>query len=60
MLCDIAKFCKNIVKSVDKQCNCDWMVNAMHNTASTFINDDESGLYENYEAWLEQLAHMPH
>ena len=36
------------------------MVNAMHNTASTFINDDESGLYENYEAWLEQLAHMPH
>jgi secondary thiamine-phosphate synthase enzyme len=36
------------------------LVNAMHITASIFINDDESGLHEDYEAWLEQLApHAP-
>ncbi len=34
------------------------LVNAMHITASVFINDDESGLHEDYEAWLERLA--PH
>ena len=34
------------------------LVNAMHITASVFINDDESGLHQDYEAWLEQLA--PH
>ena len=34
------------------------LVNAMHITASVFINDDESGLHRDYEAWLEQLA--PH
>jgi secondary thiamine-phosphate synthase enzyme len=34
------------------------LVNAMHITASVFINDDESGLHHDYEAWLEQLA--PH
>ena len=34
------------------------LVNAMHITASVFINDDESGLHEDYEKWLEQLA--PH
>ncbi len=34
------------------------LVNAMHITASVFINDDESGLHEDYEAWLEKLA--PH
>ena len=28
----------------------------MHITASVFINDDESGLHEDYEAWLERLA----
>jgi secondary thiamine-phosphate synthase enzyme len=33
-------------------------VNAMHITASVFINDDESGLHEDYARWLEQLA--PH
>ena len=32
------------------------LVNAMHITASVFINDDESGLHEDYEAWLEKLA----
>jgi secondary thiamine-phosphate synthase enzyme len=36
------------------------LVNAMHITASVFINDDESGLHEDYEAWLESLApHAP-
>jgi len=36
------------------------LVNAMHITASVFINDDESGLHQDYEAWLEQLApHAP-
>jgi len=34
------------------------LVNAMHITASVFINDDESGLHADYEAWLEKLA--PH
>ena len=32
------------------------LVNAMHITASVFINDDESGLHEDYKAWLERLA----
>jgi secondary thiamine-phosphate synthase enzyme len=32
------------------------LVNAMHITASVFINDDESGLHHDYEAWLEKLA----
>ena len=36
------------------------LVNAMHITASVFINDDESGLHADYEVWLEQLApHAP-
>jgi secondary thiamine-phosphate synthase enzyme len=32
------------------------LVNAMHITASVFINDNESGLHEDYRRWLEQLA----
>jgi secondary thiamine-phosphate synthase enzyme len=32
------------------------LVNAMHITASVFINDDEQGLHEDYARWLEQLA----
>ena len=32
------------------------LVNAMHITASVFINDDEPGLHEDYKNWLEQLA----
>lgn len=32
------------------------LVNAMHITASVFINDDESGLHDDYKRWLEQLA----
>ena len=34
------------------------LVNAMHITASVFINDDESGLHHDYKQWLEALA--PH
>ena len=34
------------------------LVNAMHITASVFINDDESGLHRDYKKWLEELA--PH
>jgi len=32
------------------------LVNAMHITASVFINDDELGLHQDYEKWLEKLA----
>ena len=36
------------------------LVNAMHISASVFINDDESGLHQDYDAWLEKLApHAP-
>jgi secondary thiamine-phosphate synthase enzyme len=36
------------------------LVNAMHISASVFINDDESGLHHDYDAWLEKLApHAP-
>ncbi|HAT1845764.1 TPA: YjbQ family protein [Legionella pneumophila] len=34
------------------------LVNAMHITASVFINDDESGLHQDYKKWLERIA--PH
>jgi secondary thiamine-phosphate synthase enzyme len=34
------------------------LINAMHITASVFINDDENGLHHDYEKWLERLA--PH
>ena len=34
------------------------LVNAMHITASVFINDNEAGLHQDYERWLEKLA--PH
>ncbi|MDA0321605.1 MAG: secondary thiamine-phosphate synthase enzyme YjbQ [Verrucomicrobia bacterium] len=37
------------------------LVNAMHITASVFINDDEGGLHADYEKWLEKLApEKPH
>lgn len=57
----------NITPAVDKSVNrsgvqeglC--LVNAMHITASVFINDDESGLHRDYEKWLEKLApEKPH
>ena len=47
---------KIIQKSGIKEGIC--LVNAMHITASVFINDDESGLHHDYERWLEDLA--PH
>jgi len=34
------------------------LINPMHITASVFINDDESGLHQDFERWLEELA--PH
>jgi secondary thiamine-phosphate synthase enzyme len=37
------------------------LVNSMHITASVFINDDESGLHQDFEVWLEKLApEKPH
>ena len=47
---------KLIRKSGIKEGLC--LVNAMHITASVFINDNESGLHHDYEKWLEELA--PH
>ena len=35
------------------------LVNAMHITAAVFINDDEPGLHQDYDDWLEQLAPQP-
>ena len=47
---------KQVQKSKVKEGLC--LVNAMHITASVFINDNESGLLHDYEKWLEELA--PH
>ncbi|MFZ0184292.1 MAG: secondary thiamine-phosphate synthase enzyme YjbQ [Nitrosotalea sp.] len=47
---------KIIQKSDIKEGLC--LVNAMHITASVFINDNESGLHHDYEEWLEKIA--PH
>ena len=47
---------KIIQKSGIKEGLC--LVNAMHITASVFINDNESGLHQDYEKWLEAIA--PH
>jgi secondary thiamine-phosphate synthase enzyme len=47
---------KIVEKSAIKEGLC--LVNAMHITASIFINDNESGLHQDYDKWLEQLA--PH
>ena len=47
---------KLIQKSSIKEGIC--LVNAMHITASVFINDNESGLHHDYDKWLEELA--PH
>ena len=47
---------KILEKSQIKEGLC--LVNAMHITASVFINDNESGLHEDYKKWLEKLA--PH
>ena len=47
---------KLVQKSSIKEGLC--LVNAMHITASVFINDNETGLHEDYDIWLEKLA--PH
>lgn len=47
---------KIVQKSGIKEGLC--LVNAMHITASVFINDNETGLHQDYEKWLEKLA--PH
>ena len=47
---------KLVTKSKIKEGLC--LINAMHITASVFINDNESGLHHDYEKWLEELA--PH
>ena len=47
---------KIVEKSAIKEGLC--LVNAMHITSSVFINDNESGLHQDYDKWLEQLA--PH
>ena len=49
---------KLVQKSTIKEGIC--LVNAMHITASVFINDNESGLHHDYDKWLEELApHTP-
>ncbi len=51
-----------IEKLIKKSCIKDGLclVNAMHITASVFINDNEKGLHKDYEKWLEELApHSP-
>ena len=54
----------NITPEVDKELRVSGiqeglcLVNAMHITASVYINDDEPGLIQDYDEWLEQLA--PH
>ena len=49
---------KLVTKSKIKEGLC--LVNAMHITASVFINDNEHGLHHDYEKWLEELApHAP-
>ena len=49
---------KLVKKSSIKEGLC--LVNAMHITASVFINDNEKGLHNDYEKWLEELApHAP-
>ncbi|MGP8238786.1 MAG: secondary thiamine-phosphate synthase enzyme YjbQ [Limisphaerales bacterium] len=56
---NITETVENLVrKSAVKEGLC--LVNAMHISASVFINDDESGLHHDYEVWLEKLApHAP-
>lgn len=52
------KIAELVKKSEVKEGLC--LVNAMHITASVFINDDESGLHKDFEEWLEGLAsHEP-
>ena len=60
---EIASIHDEVVRLVDESGVKDGfvLVNAMHITASVFINDNESGLHHDYEVWLEKLApEKPH
>ncbi len=54
----IVNITKDVQKAIDESKITDGLVlvNAMNITASVFINDDESGLHNDYEKWLEKLA----
>ncbi|HYZ51590.1 MAG TPA: YjbQ family protein, partial [Nitrososphaeraceae archaeon] len=45
---------KILAESTIKEGIC--LINAMHISASVFINDDESGLHDDFDRWLEKLA----
>ena len=62
MRCEFINITTNVRKIVEdskiKEGLC--LVNAMHITASVFVNDNESGLHEDFDIWLEKLApHSP-
>lgn len=54
----IVNITKEVQKAIDESKITDGfvLVNAMNITASVFINDDETGLHNDYEKWLEKLA----
>ncbi len=54
----IVNITKDVQKAIDESKITDGLVlvNAMNITASVFINDDETGLHNDYEKWLEKLA----
>ena len=55
---EIVNITKDVQKAIDESKITDGLVlvNAMNITASVFINDDETGLHNDYEKWLEKLA----
>ena len=55
---DFVNITPDVVAVVDESSVSEGIVlcNAMHITASVFINDDESGLLRDYKRWLEELA----
>ena len=57
---DFVNITDEVEKSLEESGICEGLclVNAMHITASVFINDDEPGLHSDYKKWLEELA--PH
>jgi secondary thiamine-phosphate synthase enzyme len=59
---DYINITDTVQKAIDKSGVCEGLclVNAMHITASVYINDDERGLVNDYDKWLEKLApHTP-
>jgi secondary thiamine-phosphate synthase enzyme len=60
--CEFINITTNVRKIVEESRIKDGLclVNAMHITASVFVNDNESGLHEDFDIWLEKLApHSP-